>query len=75
MQHSLEYDQYINLLHVLIIAPALWIALTPNLLYKIRGVRPETYIAIIKALVVAMVVYHIYRFTSEFMKPKNMEVV
>lgn len=62
---ELKRHQYFNLLHVLIIAPALWIALTPKLMVRFK-INPEMLINAIKYVVIGMVLFHTYRFVTGF---------
>ena len=73
MIHSpLTYNQTVNLIHILVIAPAVLLALTPNLLEKFRVMKAESFVTLVKCVVVGMIIYHVYKFSNTFFYKKTM---
>ena len=62
--------QYFNLLHILVVAPAIWLAVSPTLMEKLK-VSPETVYIILKVVIVGMIIFHGYRFLSGFDSVKD----
>jgi hypothetical protein len=63
--YHLEKHQIINLVHILVIAPALWIALSPKLMSRFK-LDEEMTVKIVKYVIIGMVIVHLFRFLSGF---------